>query len=358
MSRNLRLVVILAGAGVVLLSIGLRPELGTPSSLSKTADGWLAARLYLEGRGDTVELLDHSDVANIGSGTLVTVFPWSSPYLGDSAESYWSHVRAGGNLIIATGVANTVLQEQVLDRFGFATTTIRGKPPLRYTDWRRYHRQTANLVSANSQHEIQIPLPRDAAVSPSGADVLFEDQRSGISVFAQDVGRGTVVVLPAAVLDNSGFRNDAGPVLLEELRRRYDNSWVFDEYHQGLRAQTSGEMTAIGAATRAWTIQILMLYVVALVALWRPFGGSWPAPQRSAGATAQYLLGLGATHQRLNHFGDAAKHLLARLQLYDRRFSATQTMTNRADGVSSGAELVSLAQDVADDRHCLPKGKR
>ena len=348
MTRRLSLILGIATL-LVVLSLGVRPPSSRASSLSRSADGWFAARLYLQGRGDAVELVD-SRTALIGSGVLVTVFPWGgSAAIGD-VEPVLDQLADGNVVMIGTSDRGGVQQDLLFEALDLEVTRLREKPPLGLRRWFAYQRQTTVLAGPAVDGEIEIQSPTWGVVVPEDAEVLFGDVDQQVVGFSVDRQRGTLVVIPAAVLDNAGFSADGGASLLESLRARMrlnvtterELVWRFDEYHHGLRSET-GRGGLRSTAVLAWIAQLALIYAIAVYSLAKPFGSSWAPAERVSESTGRFLRGLGRTHRRLARFNEAAQTMLTRSLVYDARFTPSSELHRQASAVDSGADLLRFA---------------
>ncbi len=349
MIRRLSLILGIA-ALLIVLALGVRQPTSRASSLSRSADGWLAARLYLQGRGDAIELVD-SRSALVGSGVLVTVFPWSgSPPFGD-VEPFLDHLAAGGVAMVGISDRGGVQQDLLLESLDLEVKRLREAPPLGLRRWFAYQRQTTVLKGPAVEGVIAIRSPTWGVVAPEDAEVLFSDVDQRVVGFSVDRQPGRLVVVPAAVLDNAGFRTDGGASVLESLRAQLPRgddgapklAWRFDEYHHGLRSKTA-EGGYRGTAVLTWIAQLALIYALVVYSLARPFGSSWAPAERVSESTGRFLRGLGRTHRRLARFNEAAQAMLSRSLVHDSRFTPSAQLHQQASQVDSGSDLLRFAE--------------
>lgn len=335
---------------LVVLALGVRAPSTPASSLSRSANGWLATRLYLEGRGDAVELIDNRS-RRAGSGVLVTVFPWAGSLLESDVEPVLDHLRVGGSAVVGVSDRGGPQQEALFGALDLEIQRLREEPPLEPRAWFAYQRQTAVLEGRALDRPIEIRAPTWAVVPPQDAEILFEDPTGELAGFSVDQRRGRLIVVPAAVLDNAGLHTDGGASLLEFLRTELATgvaggqapAWHFDEYHHGLRAESTEAASYRGTAVMVWIGQLALLYALAVYGLARRFGSSWALPERLSESTARFLRGVARTHRRLGRFNEAAQTLITRTRIYDRRLSPSNALFDQARSVDSGGKLLAFA---------------
>ena len=300
------------------------------SSLSRGAEGWLAARTYLEARGARVDLVDEAEPPPVG-GVLVEAFPWQRA--GEERLAVVeAHLAAGGDLVLAySGQGWRGNEDAAFDALGLPLTSARGSAPAAPWRWRRFVTTEWSLapepapaagpssVSPESPAPLRVPAPERLPAAPAApveARVLYRAPGGAPAVFVVGRGRGRVFVVPAAAFANAGLAEGGNADLLEALRQALGDRWHFDEYAHGLRAAAATAPSA--RVVELVAVHLGVLYLLGLLALGRRFGPPWREPPVVAGSTATLLLGLGALHHRLGHQREAAELLVARRAELDR----------------------------------------
>lgn len=316
------------------------------SALSRGARGWLAARQYLEARGCAVTLLDRPLETMPPPGVLVLALPWQRLDPGDSLLGLHHHLARGGTVLLAlSGERLGFGEDRLLAALGLGSRTVRGKPPLHPLRWREYVSAEWRLVpNASAGSFVRISAPHRVAQAGPAAQVLFRGEDGVPAVFAEDRGRGRVVVVPADAFSNARLSETGNADLLETLRVWLGDSWTFDEYHHGLSSPERGAAAHPGRAMDAYLAHVALAYVLALLALARRFGPAWSEPPVVSGSAASLLVGLGALHDRLGHHASAERLLVERARELDPRLRlpAGAERGARADGPG----LVRLARAV------------
>jgi hypothetical protein len=323
------------------------------SSLSRGAGGWLAARRYLEARGARVTLLDGPlEEEAMGEGVLVTAFPWQQGASTEAAEALENHLRRGGDVVLGySGVAGNPGELVVLERLGMPLTEIR-KVTLNPVRWRAAARAEWRLRpdgEARGAASVRVWAPRWAPEIPKRVQALFRSPEGKPAVVLLRRSRGRIVLLPSDALANARLGEPGNAGLLETLRARLGDRWVFDEYHHGLTGVTGVETVAFGRALDLILLHLAGLYLVALWTLSRRFGPAWSEPPTVTGSAGAFLLGLGALHHRLGHHAQAALRLLERVRELDRGLDLPAALDRRA-AAAGPRELVELAREVARRR--------
>lgn len=350
-------------AGIVMIAVAGGG--GRGSAISKGAEGWFAARRYLEARGAEVRLLDvppGTAGAADPAGVLVEVFPWSA---GLGAERRASALRArldrGGDLVIAYSGGFDEREERALEALGLELVAVRDPAPAAPLAWRREARLTWSLEAepaAGSGTVIELPAPRWAPRPPDGAEVLYRSPDGDPLVFvvereARRAGgrRGRLIALPAAALANASLDDAGNADLLEGLLRSLGPRWAFDENAHGLTAPGAPDPEAdrAGLALDLVIAHLALLYVLAVVALGRRFGPAWREPPPATGSTAAFLQRLGALHHRLGHHRDAARRLVERRRELSPRHPVPEALARRAEEADADG-LVTVARALARRR--------
>jgi hypothetical protein len=342
-------IAVLAAACVALtaLLIAQGRAGGAGSSQSRGPGGWAAARLYLEARRTPVTLIDRPLAESMGApGVLALVFPWQRWELSELRPVLMRHLQAGGDIVFAYSGSqpHPAGEAAAAEALGLRETSLRPRPPLGPFAWRAFARAEWELHApgdAGASRAIRVRAFAHGFEAPADATALLTDAEGRALAFAFRRLRGRVVVLPAALLENSGLGSPAAADLLETLRAALPGPWSFDEYHHGLTAAASPAARGSRRVFDLWLLHLAVVYLLALLALARPFGPVWSDPPVRSGSAATFLRGLGALHRRLGHDREAATLLVARARELDPR-------TAQRDPGAAG--LLSLAQAMADER--------
>ncbi len=287
------------------------------SSLSHNSRGWLVARLYLERRGYDVSLIDKPLDVGSRNTVLVLGFPWQRRGTADEANALRAHLARGGTIILAyTGAANRLEEDQVSETINVQWKDARGKAPLNPISWRKYVSTEWRLSSDSSRGDqaeaILTTAPQRAPVPPPSSRILFRGEEGLPLIFVTSYHHGQIVFLPADVFSNCRMSNPGNANLLETLAHAFPGTWAFDEYHHGLTATAAVAGQASSRPFDFLLLQLLFLYIIAVFALAKRFGPAWEDAPVISGSTASFLLGLGAIHDRLGHYRDAAQLLCRR----------------------------------------------
>lgn len=372
-------VVVLAGvAGAVALAALFGGGGGAASSaLSRSPEGWAAARRYVEARDVAVDLLDRPlSEASPGRGTLVVAFPRQRAAGLDPEEGVLRHLRSGGHLLLAySGDLPGPAEEQILTALDLGSVRARPEPPLAPLAWRRHAEAVWRLspeepspagapLGGGLRAPVQLgPLILPALdwrpAAPEDARVLFRSPGGDPVTLAYHRGGSLVAIVPAAALANARLALGGNPDLLESLVASLPAPWSFDEYHHGLAARNPADSAAErqSRVLDLVLIQLVALYGAALVALARRFGEPWREAPVVTGSTAAFFLGLGVLHHRLGHHAAAGRRLVERVRQLHPDLSLPPELLRRADAVVDGPGLVELARRVARRRDRHSKGE-
>ncbi|MGH9380243.1 MAG: hypothetical protein ACRD2Z_06490 [Thermoanaerobaculia bacterium] len=354
MSRKVLWLFALAAA-VLVAVVALLGGGGLPvtarSSLAAGAEGWLAARRYLEARGARAEVLREPLDRAARPGVLVTVSPWLPP-ARDGLPGIRRHLRLGGTVVVGySGDSWSPSEVELLDDLGVELAPVQGALPLSPFRW--WEATSAELRleprGAVEGRALIVGEPRMAPRPPAGAEILFADRARRVAVFEmRPAAGGRLTFVPAEALSNGRLRTNAG--LLDILIARYGRRWSFDEYHHGLRPEAASEHVELGSRLQVFVAQLLLVYLVGLWALARRFGPAWPSRRERVTTASRFLVGLGALHHRLRHHRAAAQRLLAARGELDARWSPSAALAARAEAVDSGDDLVAIAAELAAQR--------
>lgn len=326
--------------------LGRQAVQGAASTLSRGPAGWLAARAYLEARGEEVALLDAPLAGAVGEGVLVLGFPWQSRPLDVDPAALRRHLGRGGSLLIGySGDHRPSAAEMLLLRsFGVGWEPVAAAVPLAPWRWYRQGRRDWQVRWAGDPGvTLELGRRRWLPTPPEGAVDLLHGPGGSTPGFALVVGRGRLVLLPAELLANGRLPQAAGVV--ETLRRWLDGPWRFDELHHGLVRPGAA---VVGSTTRRGLdlllAQLALVYLAAALALGRRMGPAWRERPPFAGGAAQFLVRLGQLHRRLGHHPAAAALLRRRAAELDRRLALPSELAQRP--VRGDRQLLALAREV------------
>jgi hypothetical protein len=289
-----------------------------PSVHSRGADGWAAARLYTESQGIRLEI-PRGLQEQPQEPVWVTAFPWRRSGGPDRLESLQHFASEGGHLVVAySGSGGSLDETRLLSQLGAPLHEARSRPPFRFQAWRRHRLQEWDLRPVQGQSRDgriralnQVPKP------PPEAQILYqakgdEDETLPL-VFSFPLGRGQVLLFPAALLANARLGQAGNGDFLANLCRWLGDRWAVDELAQGLPPT---DVPAVSRTNRRafdlFGLHLLALYGLGLWALGRRFGPAWRDPPVRLGSTGSFLAGLGTLHERLGHRDEAARRLIQR----------------------------------------------
>jgi Domain of unknown function (DUF4350) len=341
-------VIALLFAGATLLR---RRVSAGPSSLARDADGWLAARTYLERHGHRAPLSDRPlDRAPEGD-VLVLAFPTASAVDSAQLAAVKARLSRGGAVVFGYSGQEGVAETEIARELGLSfRKNVRGRPPLNPVRWYAYASETWTLAPDPDLGPLARPVvvsaPRQRPEAPSGARILYRGPGGVPAAFEVASGHGRLFVIPADALSNGRLGNPGNADLLESLSASLGHSIVFDEYHHGLVAL---DITAESGSVRSLDlllVQLVLLYLLAAWALAKRFGPAWREPTPIASSTTTFLRGLGELHRRLGHSGDAALRLVESAEALDPRLAVPAAM-RRAAAQARPDDLVKIAQTVS-----------
>jgi hypothetical protein len=335
-----------ASAGVVVAAAlaGSGSPGAAGSALSRGAAGWSAARGYVEARGTASDLLDRPlESGAHGGRALVLVFPWQRWDLSDAGRVLSRHLRDGGDVVFAfaDGEPFAGAQADAASALGLTSRLLRDRAPLSPIAWRRHALEEWTLAVEGTGAPLRLRAYSRGFDAPEGALVLAREPDGRPAAFSFRRHRGRVVVLPAAALANATLAQAGAADLLETVRAGLDRPWTFAEHGHGLVAPGSPAGTASRRTFDLWLAHLAVVYVLALLALVRPFGPVWSDPPQRTGSAAAFLRGLGGLHRLLRHQRRAAELLAARTRELDPRLAA------RTSALGPDAGLLALAQETA-----------
>lgn len=351
MKARLWLVALAASVVLAVVLLGSEGNTAAGSGLSRGPLGWAAARAYVQARGTDVTLLDRplSDAAP-GPSVLVLVFPWQRWEPGDTGAALTRHLGAGGDVVFAFSGDRDAGQaeQQAAEALGLTSRLLRDRPPLAPLAWRRHAREEWALAFHGAG--LQVRAYTRGYDAPPAAATLASEPDGRPAAFSFTRLRGRVVVLPAPALANAALAQPAAADLLETLRAGLDRPWSFAEHAHGLVAPAGPAATASRRTFDLWLLHLAVVYLLALLALARPFGPAWTDPPQRTGSAAAFLRGLGGLHRALRHERRAAELLAQRSRELDPRLAA------HVSSLGSGADLLALARETAGWQR--PTGRR
>jgi hypothetical protein len=343
---------------LLLLLAGLLHSVAATSGASAASPGplgWLATRRYLDLIGVAPTLRDTPLGGTAEGGTLVAAYPASGLWADDELVALDLLMARGGTLLYAYSGRPTPTEELLTHHLGLPTTRQRTNPHLEPRAWLAYERETWELrpeQADGSSPGVVITAPRETPILPPGARVLLRGPGGEVCGFAVPRGRGQLVVLPAEAFANCRISRGGNADLLTGLAATLPRPWQLDELRHGLTAEGAG--SAGNPSSRAFDallIQLVIGYLLALVALGRRFGPPWVEVRRTTGSVVPFLLGLGRLHDRLHHHHDAAATMLRHGHDLDPRLD-TAAIEAAAGPADDGAEhLVALARELSSRQH-------
>lgn len=356
MSRGRWLLLAVAVAGLAMIAVALLAgSEGSPqgSVVSRGAGGWLAARRYLAARGASVAVWSRPLEQLEEPGVLVLTFPWQHGTTMSAATQVELLAERGRHVVVAySGLSGNLGERLVLDALNVLPRQVR-RPSLNPLKFRRESRLEWSLKTGAADRPVVLWAPRALPSVPKDAQVLLSSPQGDAVVASFEFGRGRVWLLPVDALSNARLGHRGNADLLETLRTRLGERWIFDEYHHGLVAQASAEEVAFGRVRDLLLVHLVVLYAAALLALARRFGPAWREPPVVAGSVASFLLGLGRRHDRLGHHGEAARLLLERVAELSPDLAVPDELAARA-AAAGRRDLVPLASGVARLRRGEP----
>ena len=318
------------------------------SSLSRAANGWLAARRYLEDMGTRVVLIDHDLEEPVGLGVLVLAFPWQNGAFDDVRAAVEGQLRQGGSVVVAYSDRPEPVQSVLVESLGMDWDKRRSRPPLHPAQWPAYAREDWALTAPSADaREVRVSARREVPRMPARATLLLRDTEQRAVAFVFPRHRGRVVVMPADIFANARVGNPGNADFLESLRQDLGGPWLFDEYHHGLRGAPGPAQTGPQRALLLYVLQVGLVYALCALAVARRFGPAWRDETAAGGSAAVFLLGLGALHDGLGHHREAGRLLVTRAQELDPRVRLPRGEARDAK------ELLALARRVG----ALQKGR-
>lgn len=325
------------GASGSTLSYGALGWRGLAATLEELASARTLTRWPAE--GEALELSDEE--------TLVVAFPWLR-YSEHHFDQITEWVRGGGSLILAyDGRTASVAESRLLAHLGLGERDADSRSSLLPWRWRREERQSEHalqgaqslLATAKLRYSIEPPAS-DATRILAGTDAL-----PIVSSFP--IGRGRVRLLPTSAFANAFLHRPGNSALLVDWIEEGDRRWVFDELHHGFGNLPAAEREASRFLDRM-TLQLLALYVAALLAFaWR-FGPTWPERPAAFDSHREFLVGLGELHGRLGHEAQAARLLADRWVRYaQNRFTAEEAL--ELERLASRGDLLAVANRAQHD---------
>lgn len=194
-----------------------------------------------------------------------------------------------------------------------------------------------------------------AFVGPRSRDLRPEGR--ALSVARCRIGSGELLLAPTSMLANARIGGTGNLRVARELAALLGDEVRFLEQPEQLGAAPMDARA--GAARRALNlvgVQLVLLYLVGLLALARGFGPRWPSLDQPADAQRRFLLSVGALHRRLGDFGLAARNLQARWLEFDplSRRRGEEELGAKAEVTEE--ELLRLATRWSRPRHTTTRG--
>ena len=317
--------VLLAGAGLLSVVIvgalaARRPSAG-PSALSASSSGWSAFRRYAEIRGSKVTLLDRP-FSRQREGAVLIAFPERGFRTDEELGALRAWVGKGGRLLLAfSGEPGDPEEGRVFHAFGLSSKDVRGDLPVNPVAWYRFQTEVWRLKAAvpggsGTENAVRVHAPRRIPVPGRDARIVLRAENGEPMVFSSAWLRGTVFVLPADALSNGRLSSAGNSDLAEWIRESLGSTLLFEEHFHGL-SSPEAERAAGSFPFDLLAVQLLLLYLLAVLALSRRFGPPWTEPPVRTGATSTFLLGLASRHRRFGHYREAGALLLERARSFD-----------------------------------------
>lgn len=344
---------------ITLASSGKSSGPSDASSFSKGSSGWSAARAYLENQGAYTETLDQPVSEGLPlseGGVLVVAGAASHGFSEKDLEAVNRFLGSGGRVVFGYG--------QISER----RASLRGNLDVEFVKsqslstslnpftWRREAFETRRYPTAEGLPDVALYPVSAHPVSVAGDTVLLRDEEDEALVILRPKGKGELVILPSELLSNGRLTEPGNAALLESLMNHFDaeTPWYFDEYHHGIARPSSPVGLKSRRALDLFVIQIIIAYVLFVIAIGRRFGPGWPEPRPASGATSTFLMTVAAVHDRLGHHEAAAVVLRERaaevlgIEVRPRPQSASARPGQRAGSASSRDALQTVARDIND----------
>ncbi|MEM9405928.1 MAG: DUF4350 domain-containing protein [Acidobacteriota bacterium] len=319
----------LGAVALVLLALFLSSTSGgsAGSTLSYGALGWRGLAAALEELAAARMLArwpeEGQPLALDENEMLVIAFPWLR-----QSESHYRQisefVREGGQLTVAyDGRSPGPAEERLFEELGLETESLDAPSSLLPWRWRQEQRQSSHAFRDGTSRSLTTARLRYVVRPPSSPQtriVVGSDSEPVLSTFP--LGRGSVRLLPASALANAFLHQPGNSELLADWIDEGPRTWVFDELHHGFGEMAVADSEASRFLDRM-VLQLLGLYVAALIAFaWR-FGPTWRERAPAFDSHREFLVGIGELHGRLGHEPEAARLLAERTVRYaPSRFTA------------------------------------
>jgi Domain of unknown function (DUF4350) len=341
-----------AAVGATIVALALTAPSAGPSALSASSSGWLAARLYLKAQGHATALIGRPLAEAELPPTLVLCWPASRPLDSGDTDAVKRYLVRGGRLILAYSGRSPGADESLLWKdLGLKAESVRGAPPLNPVGWRRFVDEAWTLSpqpqAGSATARLIVGAPRVVPAPTESSRVLFRGRGGAGVIFEFPRFRGQVFVLPADALSNARLSESGNADLLASLAQWAGGTWGFDEYHHGLlERDEAGSRVASGLDLLI--VQLVLCYLLAVLAVGRRFGSPWREMPVVAASTASFLLGLGSIHERLGHQQEARDRLWTRARELDPRLFAPRALfasfAKEPDSLLDDARLVAQWQ--------------
>jgi hypothetical protein len=319
--------------------------------LSRSAQGWMAARRVLEEQGVAVEIVDRPlDDHTATSGVLVMTFPWQRASFPDT-DALEAYLRRGGTILLAYSGERYSRSEIVVFRaVGTDLEMGRPDPPLTPRAWRAWALEEWRLEPAEDLAGLRparVFAMREIPRAPASARVFHRDADGRAIAFSFPRERGRVYMLPSEMLANGRLSEPGNADWLVTLAASIEGPWRFDEFHHGLvAADVKPEPGAVdtGRFMDLYLGQILFVYLLGVLTLVRRFGPAWRDVPAVGSSVAGFLVGLGAVHVRSRHHAEAAEALLERAARLDGRARVAEAAVDGPPAFLELARTVGRSQ--------------
>jgi len=340
--------------GALLLLSGGEGAGSAGSSYSRSAQGLLAARLYLESRGAEVDLPEVAlDAGGLKNKVLVVVGPFLGPFDDAAVQVVRLHLRRGGRVVYGySGAPLEGFEKDLRLELGLGEPQrLRESSSLSPAAWLAHRKELYQLEpepESPLSARLEVAAFETAPQAPASARVFY---RAGPGLkpaaFDYQQHRGNVLVLPAALLSNAEVHRAGNAELLELLFASAEGGLHFDEQRHGLGKAEEVQSSGARLGWNVFLLQLLLFYGLGLWALARSFGPTWTEELPSLGSASAFLEQLGTLHHKLGHEKGAAHSLIERSRALDPQIPAA--LAERQ--IDSSDDFLDLAREVALHQH-------
>ena len=309
MSVRWRWFVALTGLVLFLLVVWTRPPVGAAGSvLSQGPSGWYSVERALESVEVPVEHIDRrlddlwdEEPERQGDGVLLVTFPVQG-LSEDLPRNLKDHMRRGGTAVIGyTGELLSLVEDVVLIDLGITFEERFGLGPAGPLEWRRAKgadhplRVPDNATAFELENEPIIgSLPRgpsQALLDDNRFTAWLEDEEGRPVVVSNERWGGRLIVMPTQLFSNARMVHSGNVEFLAWMSETLEGPWAFDEYRHGLLSPDAVVNAPERRVFDAVFVQLLLIYLLAVLALVWPFAPPWPKMPVSRARTATFWSG-------------------------------------------------------------------